>query len=109
MLPPRTNTNLASAKPLIESNRIQAGTKTLPPLSRPGAWAYPDMLEVGNLEDYAADEAHFGLWVVTSSPLILGFDMLDDAKMERVWPIITNKEVSVHTVRCPTARCAHIV
>lgn len=34
-----------------------------------------DMLEVGNLEDYAADEAHFGLWVVTSSPLILGFDM----------------------------------
>eukprot|EP00729_Bicosta_minor_P007317 gene7317-8221_t len=68
------------------------GTKTLPPSSRPGAWAYPDMLEVGNLEDYAADEAHFGLWVVTSSPLILGFDMLDDEKMARVWPIITNTE-----------------
>lgn len=50
------------------------------------------MSEVGNLESYAADEAHFGLWVITSSPLILGFDMLDDAKMERVWPIITNQE-----------------
>lgn len=26
------------------------------------------------------------------SPLILGFDMLDDATMDRVWPIITNTE-----------------
>lgn len=68
------------------------GSPTQTPLSRPGAWAYPDMLEVGRLESYAADEAHFGLWVVTSSPLILGFDMLDDKTMERVWPIITNTE-----------------
>eukprot|EP01043_Picozoa_sp_COSAG02_P017542 COSAG02_NODE_796_length_17128_cov_176.587586_13_plen_58_part_00 len=50
------------------------------------------MLEVGRLESYAADEAHFGLWVVTSSPLILGFDMLSDETMNRVWPIITNVE-----------------
>ena len=68
------------------------GTKTQAPLSRPGAWAYPDMLEIGNLPTYAEDEAHFGLWCVTSSPLILGFDMLDDSKMARVWPIITNRE-----------------
>ena len=47
---------------------------------------------MGNLEDYAADEAHFGLWSVTSSPLILGFDMLDDSKMTRVWDLITNTE-----------------
>jgi hypothetical protein len=52
------------------------------------------MLEVGKMANYAEDEAHFGLWVVTSSPLILGFDMLDDEKMERVWPIITNKVTS---------------
>ena len=33
-----------------------------------GGWVavYLDMLEVGRLESYAADEAHFGLWVVTS-------------------------------------------
>ena len=31
-------------------------------------------------------EAHFGLWVVTSFPLILGFDMLDDAKIVRARP-----------------------
>ena len=49
-------------------------------------------MEVGNLASYAEDEAHFGLWVVTSSPLILGFDMTSDAKMSRVWPIITNRE-----------------
>ena len=30
------------------------------------------VMEVGNLESFEADEAHFGLWVVTSSPLILG-------------------------------------
>ncbi len=30
------------------------------------------MLEVGNMPSYAEDEAHFGLWCVTSSPLILG-------------------------------------
>ena len=50
------------------------------------------MLEVGRLESYTADEAHFGLWVVTSSPLILGFDMLSDETMDRVWPIISNVE-----------------
>jgi len=68
------------------------GTETQQPLSRPGAWAYPDMLEVGNGMTYSEDQAHFGLWVITSSPLILGFDMLDNAKMTRVWPIITNTE-----------------
>ena len=58
---------------------------------------HSQMMEVGNLESFTADEAHFGLWVITSSPLILGFDMLDDAKMERSWPIISNREA---IVRC---------
>jgi|EP01043_Picozoa_sp_COSAG02_P023308 hypothetical protein len=58
------------------------------------------MLEVGRLESYAADEAHFGLWVVTSSPLILGFDMLSDETMDRVWPIITNIEAIAINQAC---------
>jgi hypothetical protein len=82
------------------------------------------MMEVGRLESSQADEAHFGLWVITSSrehhshghfcrsrlsvpadysqqrafvchgvsALILGMNMLDASTMERVWPIITNRE-----------------
>jgi len=59
--------------------------------SRPGGWAYPDMLEVGNLVNTTEDRTHFGAWAIMSSPLILSFDMNDTAKMDRVWPIITNK------------------
>jgi alpha-galactosidase len=61
------------------------------PLSRPGCWAYPDMLEVGNLASAAEDRAHFGAWAVTSSPLILGHNITDQATNERVWPIVSNK------------------
>lgn len=28
--------------------------------SRPGGWAYPDMLEVGNLKNATEDRTHFG-------------------------------------------------
>jgi len=62
------------------------------PLSRPGCWAYPDMLEVGNMGDFAEERAHFGAWCVVSAPLILGFDLNNGATMDRVWPIISNKE-----------------
>jgi len=62
------------------------------PLSRPGRWAYPDMLEVGNLATFQEDRAHFGAWCIVSSPLILGYDLTDDAKTDRVWPIISNRE-----------------
>ncbi|EDQ91557.1 uncharacterized protein MONBRDRAFT_31543 [Monosiga brevicollis MX1] len=62
------------------------------PLSRPGCWAYPDMLEVGNLASFEEDRTHFGAWAIVSSPLILGFDLQDQAKFDRVWPIISNKE-----------------
>mmetsp|Transcript_71242 Transcript_71242/g.87389 ORF Transcript_71242/g.87389 Transcript_71242/m.87389 type:complete len:428 (-) Transcript_71242:1030-2313(-) len=68
-------------------------------LSRPGCWAYPDMLEVGNfppqlnasVEDM--DQSHFSAWAVVSSPLILGFDLTNENIINRVWPVITNKEV----------------
>jgi len=65
------------------------------PLSRPGCWAYPDMLEIGNFggpEPLRSHEerSHFGLWCVISAPLILGCNMTDAATMDRVWATITN-------------------
>jgi hypothetical protein len=71
-------------------------------LSAPGCWAYPDMLEVGcqhgpggpsdpGLSD---DEtaSHFGAWCIVSSPLILSHDLTNQTVMDRVWPLISNKD-----------------
>lgn len=74
------------------------------PLSRPGCWAYPDMLMVGVDQPHNGGEipvpmsyldwsSHFALWAVTSSPLILGFDLTNKTVLEMVWPIIANEEV----------------
>merc|ERR1712061_342460 len=63
-----------------------------PPLARPGTWAYPDMLEVGNLASYEEDRSHFGAWCIISAPLILGFDVNNEETTDKVWDIITNKE-----------------
>lgn len=72
-------------------------------LSKPGCWAYPDMLEVGCQDgpggsagdpgmNHAEMRSHFGAWAIISSPLILGLDVNDDAAMDEVWPIIANPE-----------------
>eukprot|EP01051_Picozoa_sp_SAG22_P017160 SAG22_NODE_2581_length_2419_cov_1.480603_3_plen_72_part_00 len=50
------------------------------PFSHPGCWAYPDMQEIGNYngpDPLRTDEekTHWALWVIISSPLILGLDM----------------------------------
>jgi len=63
-----------------------------PPLARPGTWAYPDMLEVGRMASYEEDRTHFAAWAITSSPLILGYDLNDDNITSRVWDIIANVE-----------------
>jgi len=72
------------------------------PMSRPGCWAYPDMLEVGVSGQNGKSEGglslveqrtHFGLWAVLSSPLTLSFDLGNGTLMDTVWPIITNTEV----------------
>eukprot|EP00756_Hemistasia_phaeocysticola_P016784 Hpha_TRINITY_DN15497_c2_g9::TRINITY_DN15497_c2_g9_i1::g.176301::m.176301/K07407/E3.2.1.22B, galA, rafA; alpha-galactosidase len=63
-----------------------------PPLSRPGTWAYPDMLEVGNLASFNEDRTHFGAWCIVSSPLILGHNLLDESLNDRVWPILSNTD-----------------
>lgn len=70
-------------------------------LSYRGCWAYGDMLEVGVSPGLHKGEvaltfpearAHFGAWAIVSSPLVLGLDVRDDAVMDAVWPIISNKE-----------------
>ena len=33
------------------------------PLAGRGCWAYPDIMEVGNLATFEEDRAHFGAWV----------------------------------------------
>jgi len=63
------------------------------PMSQPGCWAYPDMLEVANGQlTYQESRSHFGAWCVVSAPLILGFDLSNTDKMNQVWDIITNTE-----------------
>jgi hypothetical protein len=70
-----------------------------PSLSRPGRWAYPDMMQVGQMgcgkdcvSNYLEDRAHFGAWVICSAPLTLGYDLADDNVTEHIWPIISNTE-----------------
>ena len=63
-----------------------------PPLSRPGTWAYPDMLEVGRMPNFNEDRSHFGAWCIVSSPLVLGHDVNDESTVDKIWSIISNKE-----------------
>ena len=63
--------------------------------SRPGAWAYPDMLEVGRLANVTEDRSHFGAWVIASAPLILSFDASRKEIVDRVWPVITNNPTCI--------------
>jgi len=63
------------------------------PLSVPGCWAYPDMLEVGMLDGgYDWNQAHFGAWCVTSSPLVLGANLANVSLVNSILPIIANTE-----------------
>ena len=49
------------------------------------------MLEVGNLASAVEDRSHFAAWAVVSSPLILSFNLSDPRRMDRAWPIISNR------------------
>lgn len=62
------------------------------PLSQPGCWAYPDMLEVGRVQGTVEwNRAHFGAWCIVSSPLILGLHLTEE-KLKPIIDIITNSE-----------------
>ena len=75
--------------------------------SRPGCWAYPDMLGVGapiasssihrsalskGCANMTLDEERtlFANWAILSSPLVLGFDVRDDAVVQKYWHMVTN-------------------
>ena len=50
---------------------------------------------MGNLPDWMGSgwqRAHFGAWCIMSSPLILGFDLRDEAKVAQLWPFVANTE-----------------
>ena len=76
------------------------------PRSRPGQWAYPDMLEIGNLgcqgqkssclqpnnTKRTEDRSMFGMWCIVSAPLVLSFDVTVGEVVDAVWPILSNSE-----------------
>jgi hypothetical protein len=39
----------------------------------------------------AEERTHFAAWCISSSPLVLGFDLRNQTKLDRVWDIITNE------------------
>jgi alpha-galactosidase len=57
----------------------------------PGHWNDMDMLEVGNGMSEVEDRAHFSLWAMLASPLILGNDLRKMPEATR--NILTNKDV----------------
>ena len=57
----------------------------------PGHWNDPDMLEVGNGMTENEDRAHFTMWCMMASPLILGNDLRNMSDATR--RIILNKEM----------------
>lgn len=63
--------------------------------SYPGCWAYADMLQIGVRKglNYPETKSHFGGWAIVSSPLTLSHDVNDDAVMDVIWDIISNREV----------------
>lgn len=81
------------------------------PISQQNCWPQPDMLEVGNTNPPGGavarapvltvneSRAHFGLWAVTSAPLILGHDVTNASMTAAVWDIVSNTEaISVNQV-----------
>lgn len=82
----RVLSNLDSTVPFLGDEQRAAR-------SRPGAWAFPDMLEVGRLRNFSESRTHFSAWAVMSSPLILSFDLRVETVMTEMWPVISNRDV----------------
>ena len=64
---------------------------TLRQYAGPGHWNDPDMLEVGNGMTINEDRAHFTMWCMMASPLILGNDIRNMSAEVR--DILTNREM----------------
>jgi len=63
--------------------------------SYPGCWAYPDMLMVGigNGLTMTETRSHFAAWAISSSPLILSHDVNNATITDRIWDVISNREI----------------
>ena len=57
----------------------------------PGHWNDPDMLEVGNGLSVNQDRAHFAMWCMMASPLILGNDVRNMSAETKL--ILTNRDL----------------
>ena len=57
----------------------------------PGHWNDPDMLEVGNGLSVNQDRAHFTMWCMMASPLILGNDVRNMSNETKA--ILTNRDL----------------
>jgi alpha-galactosidase len=90
--------NVHSLLPFIDPPPTRTAASHSIALSRPGAWAYPDTLELGRMQSSGAalaaeeDRTFFGWYVITSSPLILGHNITDAATNDRIWDIVSNSE-----------------
>jgi alpha-galactosidase len=98
----RTSGDIRANYPRMLSN-LQTVTKYAEKgLSKPGCWAYPDMLEVGCSDGPGGSgdpglnpeetRAHFGAWCIVSSPLTLSHDVNNATTMDAIWPVIANPE-----------------
>jgi alpha-galactosidase len=99
----RVSNDIKSNWPAIMANAAATApfADGVHPISRPGCWAYPDMLEVGVVGQNGKSEGglsleeertHLGLWEVLSSPLTLSFDLSNATLMDELWPLVTNPE-----------------
>ncbi len=71
--------------------RILDMRKGIRKASGPGHWNDFDMMEVGNGMTVSEDRAHFALWSMMASPLIMGNDLRSASK--QTLEILGNKEV----------------
>ena len=55
-----------------------------------------NVCEVGRMPEHNAAESrsHFSAWAIVSAPLVLGFDLTDEAQVASVWPVLSNEEVA---------------
>jgi alpha-galactosidase len=99
----RTSGDVRASYSSVVGNLATTNKYATQNLSRPGCWAYPDMLEVGcahgpggshdpGLSD-AETRTHFGAWAIVSSPLTLSHDVNNATIMDKIWPVISNTEV----------------
>ena len=47
------------------------------------------------MPSFNESRTHWGAWIIVSAPLILGMSVSDTAKLDAMWPLLSNTEVSV--------------